>query len=148
VLLYHLGRGRRSTLVTTGRDAVVQPISRVEADFGLALDVLAGVEPDALHGLASWLGELQRRASDASELVVVTANLEPSALEAILSAATRRIVSVVWIDAASYAGRPSRTATGPLRLSGAGIPVAVVRRGDDLGSSLDLSRAEASVAHG
>jgi uncharacterized protein (DUF58 family) len=148
VLLYHVGRGRRSTLVTTGRDGVVQPISRVEADFALALDELAAVEPDALHGLASWLGEFQRRASDASELVVVTANLEPSALEAILNAGTRRIVSVVWVDAASYVGRPSRAATGPLRLSGAGIPVAVVRRGDDLGSSLDLSRAEARAAHG
>jgi uncharacterized protein (DUF58 family) len=147
VLLYHVGRGRKSTLITTGRDGVVQPISRLEGDFALALDVLAAVEPDALHGLASWLGELQRSASDASELVVVTANLDPSPLEAILNAATRRIVSVVWVDAASYAGRPSRGATGPLRLSGAGIPVAIVRRGDDLGAALDVSRAEAA-AHG
>jgi hypothetical protein len=80
--------------------------------------------------------------------VVVTANLEPASLEAILNAATRRIVSVVWVDAASYVGRPSRAATGPLRLSGSGIPVAVVRRGEDLGSSLDLSRVEARAAHG
>lgn len=147
VLLYHVGRGRKSTLVTTGRDAVVQPISRVEGDFALALDALAAVEPDALHGLASWLRELQRRTSDASELVVVTANLDPTPLEAILNASTRRIVSVVWVDAASYAGRPSRAATGPLRLSAAGIPVAVVRRGDDLGSVLDVSHVEAT-AHG
>jgi uncharacterized protein (DUF58 family) len=147
VLLYHVGRGRRSTLVTTGRDGVVQPVSRGESDFALALDVLAAVEPDALHGLASWLRELQRRASDASELVVVTANLDPPALEAILAAANRRIVSVVWVDAASFVGRPSRAATGPLRLSAAGIPVAVVRREDELGSALDVSRVEAR-AHG
>jgi uncharacterized protein (DUF58 family) len=145
VLLYHVGRGRRSTLVTTGRDGVVQPVSRGESDFSLALDVLAAVEPDAPHGVASWLRELQRRTSDASEVVVVTANLEPSALEAILNAATRRIVSVVWIDAASYVGRPSRAATGPLRLSAAGIPVAVIRRGEDLGSALDVSRTEATA---
>jgi uncharacterized protein (DUF58 family) len=147
VLRFHVAHGRRSTLVTTGREGVVQPISRIDGDFALALDALAAAEPDAPHGLASWLGELRRKTSEASELVVVTANLEPSALEALLNAATRRVVSVVWIDAASYAGRPTRAATGPLRLSAAGLPVAVVRRGDDLGSALDLSRVEAR-AHG
>ena len=147
VLLHHVRRGRRSTLVTTGLEDVVQSVSRVEGDFDAALDVLAAAEPNALHGLASWLAELQRRTSQAGELVVVTASQEPAALEAILGACARRIVSVVWVDAASYAGKPSRAAPAPLRLAAAGIPVAVVRRGDDLSSALHLSRVEAT-AHG
>ena len=48
--------------------------------------------------------------------------------------------SVVWVDAPSYAGRPTRAATGPLQLSAAGIPVAVVRRGEDLAAALAAAR--------
>jgi len=109
--------------------------------------VLAAVEPDALFGLAPWLRQEQSRATQAGELVVVTANLEPTALDAILATATRRLVAVVWVDAPSYAGRPTRSATGPLRLSASGIPVAVVRRGEDLTAALNFSVAE-ERAHG
>jgi uncharacterized protein (DUF58 family) len=146
VLRHHVARARKSTLVTTGRDAVVQPAA-AEGDFGAALGVLAAAEPNSLHGIASWLRELQRRAHDAGEVVIVTANLEPAATEAILGAAARRLVSVVWIDAPSYVGKPTRPATGPLRLAAAGIPVAVVRHGEDLATALDVTRAEAR-AHG
>jgi uncharacterized protein (DUF58 family) len=147
VLRHHVTRARKSTLVTTGRDAVTQPISAIEGDFGAALDLLAAAEPDALHGIASWLGELKRHSHDAGELVIVTANLEPAATEAILAAAARRLVSVVWIDAPSYVGKPTRPATGPLRLAAAGVPVAVVRHGEELAGALDLAPVEAE-AHG
>jgi len=147
VLLHHVGRGKKSALVTTGREGVVQPVSAIEGDFGAALGILAAAEPDSLHGIASWLGELRRRAHDAGEVVIVTANLEPGATEAIVGAAARRLVSVVWIDAPSYVGRPTRAATGPLRLAAEGIPVAVVRHREDLAAALDLTRAEAR-AHG
>jgi uncharacterized protein (DUF58 family) len=147
ILRHHAGRGRRASLVTTGGEGVVQPVSTVEGDLGAALGVLAAAEPDAAHEIASWLRQLERRASGAGELVVVTANLDPVALEAMLAAATRRVVSVVWVDAPSFVGRPTQSQTGPLRLSAAGIPVAVVRRGEDLASALDLSRVEAA-AHG
>lgn len=147
VLLHHVRRGRKSTLVTTAREGVVQQVSAIEGDFGAALGVLAAAEPDALHGIGSWLRELQRRAHDAGEIVIVTANLEPGATEAIVGTAARRLVSVVWIDAPSYAGRPTRAAAGPLRLGAAGIPVAVVRQGDDLAAALELSNAQVR-AHG
>ena len=100
--------------------------------FRAMLGVLAAAEPDARTKLARWLVHEQTRTAQAGELVVVTANLEPAAVDALLALATRRLLSVVWIDAPSYAGRPTRTPPGPLRLRGCGIPVAVVRRGDDL----------------
>jgi uncharacterized protein (DUF58 family) len=147
VLRHHVSRARKSTLVTTGKEGVAQPISALDGDFAAALDLLAAAEPDSLHGIPSWLRELQRRAHDVGELVLVTANLEPGATEAIVAAAARRLVSVVWIDAPSYVGKPTRPATGALRLAAGGIPVAVVRHGEDLAAALDLAPAKAR-AHG
>jgi hypothetical protein len=66
-------------------------------------------------------------------------------VEAVLALAGRRLVSVVWVDAPSYAGRPTRAETGLLRLSGSGIPVAVVRRGEALAGSLGAFSVEASA---
>jgi uncharacterized protein (DUF58 family) len=147
VLRHEVARGRKSTLVTTGREPVVEPVSTLGDDFDAALGALAAAEPNALHAVGSWLADVRRRANDAGEVVVVTANLEPVAIEAILGSAARRLVSVVWVDAPSYVGKPTRPATGPLRLAAVGIPVAIVRHGEDLASALDLSRTEAR-AHG
>jgi uncharacterized protein (DUF58 family) len=147
IVRYYAIRGRKTTLVTTARDGVALPVTSAEGDLPTALGVLAAVEPDALFGLAPWLRQEQSRATHAGELVVVTPNLEPAALDAILATATRRLVAVVWVDAPSYAGRPTRSATGPLRLSASGIPVAVVRRGEDLTEALDFAVAE-ERAHG
>jgi uncharacterized protein (DUF58 family) len=147
VLRHYATRARRATLVTTGRAAVVQPVTTAESDFRVALDLLAAAEPDALFALAPWLRQEPARGMQAGELVVVTSNLDPAALEAILAAATRRLVAVVWVDAPSFAGKPSRAATGPLRLSAAGIPVAAVRRDEDLASALDFSGAAVVPAH-
>jgi hypothetical protein len=51
----------------------------------------------------------------------------------------------VWVDAPSFAGRPTRTLPGLLRLAASGVPVAIVRQGDDLAAALDASRPEAVV---
>ena len=141
VLRAYIVRGRKAMLATTGKAAGVVRVSSLR-DFSAALGALAAAEPDALSGLERWLRHEQAPIANAGEIVVVTANLEQVSVDAILSAAGRRLVSVVWIDAPSYAGRPTRPATGPLRLSAAGIPVAVVRHGEDLSSALDLPRAE------
>jgi uncharacterized protein (DUF58 family) len=145
ILRVYAARGRRATLVATGTVAVVDVCSL--SDFGEALDALAAVEPDAACPLARALGQGQAPAARAGELVVVTATLDPVSLGAVLESAARRLVSVVWVDAPSFAGRPTRALPGLLRLSAAGVPVAVVRRGDDLGGALDASR-QAEVAHG
>jgi uncharacterized protein (DUF58 family) len=147
VLRVYAARGRRATLVTTGRGAVVIDVCSLQGDFRAALDALACVEPDALVPLVRAFGHEQAPAARAGELVVVTATLDPGALESLLGMSARRLVSVVWVDAPSYAGRPTKALPALLRLSAAGVPVAVLRRGDDLASALDASRAQA-VAYG
>jgi uncharacterized protein (DUF58 family) len=146
VLRHYAAKSRKATLLTTGRAGVVQPVTSLEGDFRAALGHLAAAEADALFGLAPWLREEQGRSSRSGEIVVVTANLEPAALEALLAMSSRRLVSVVWVDSASFAGKPARAATAPLRLAAVGVPVAVVRHGDDLASVLDFAAA-AEAAH-
>lgn len=145
ILRVYAARGRRATLVTTGSGGVVDVCSLT--DFVDALDALAAVEPDAAFPLARALGHEQAPAARAGELVLVTSTLDPRSLGAVLDSAVRRLVSVVWVDAPSFAGRPTRAVPGLLRLSAAGVPVAVLRRGDDLAAALDSSRPEAA-AHG
>jgi uncharacterized protein (DUF58 family) len=145
ILRVYAARGRRAALVATGSGTVVDVCSLT--DFGDALDALAAVEPDAAFPLGRALGHEQAPAARAGELVVVTATLDPASLGAVLDSAARRLVSVVWVDAPSFAGRPTRAVPGLLRLSAAGVPVAVVHRGDDLAAVLDSSRPEA-IAHG
>ena len=143
VLKVHAGRGRKAALVTTGSGGAVVQVSSLAEDFRLVLGVLAVARPDARSKLARWLVHEQARTAQAGELVVVTASLEPAAVDVLLAIASRRLLSIVWVDAPSYAGRPTRTPSGPLRLSGLGIPVAVVRRGDDLATALDAPHVEA-----
>ena len=128
ILRVHASRSRRAVLVTTGKDAGTVAPGRQNDDFQVVLGALAEAEPDA------------------GELVIVTAVLAPTATARMLDLATRRLVSVVWIDAPSFAGRPTRVAPGALRLSAAGIPVSVVRFGDDLAAVLQARRG-AGLAH-
>jgi hypothetical protein len=116
------------------------------ADFDGAVGQLAAAEPDALDGLARFLGGDHAWLAS-GELAVVTATTEPASFAQVLALATRRVVSVVWIDAASFAGRPTRVEPGLLRLATHGVPTAVVRRGDDLAAVLS-ARALEAVGHG
>jgi uncharacterized protein (DUF58 family) len=138
VLDTYARRGRAVTLVTTGRSCGEVRLRALEPYRRRALDVLAAAEPDALHSLGSVLARGRFPGGSAGELVVVTASLEPRTVERLVGAALGRFVSVVWIDAPSYAGRPTRTAPGLLRLAAAGIPAAVVRQGCDLAAALDV----------
>jgi uncharacterized protein (DUF58 family) len=148
ILQAHAQRGRLATLVSTGRARPVVPVRSAAGDLDGALGHLAAAEPDALDGLARFLaGEHAWLAS--GELVVVTASTDPSAFAQVLALATRRLVSVVWIDAASFAGRPTRAEPGLLRLAAHGIATAVVHQGDDLGAVLSArSLPGVGVAHG
>jgi uncharacterized protein (DUF58 family) len=145
VLRHYAMRARRATLLTTGRGGVVHRVTSMDRDFDVALGLLAAAEPDALLALAPWLRQEASRSTQSGELVVVTTNLGPAALEAILATAGRRLVSVVWVDAPSYVKRPTRAASGPLRLAAAGIPLAVVRHGEDLAAALDFACTDAEV---
>lgn len=146
LLQAHASRGRLVTLVSSGRSRAVAPIRTATSDLDGAVGQLAAAEPDALDGLARFLGGDHAWLAS-GELVVVTATSDPAGFAQILALATRRLVSVVWIDAASFAGRPTRAEPGMLRLAAHGIPTAVVRRGDDLAAVLS-ARALEAVARG
>ena len=146
ILQAHAVRGRSATLVTTGCDAQVVPVRSSRGDLGAAVTCLAAASPDSPNRLARVLHGSPSLAGTA-ELVVVTATLDPTAFGAVLGVAARRTVSLVWVDAASFAARPTRAQAGVLRLAAHGIPTAVVRRGDDLAAALS-ARSLGDVIHG
>jgi uncharacterized protein (DUF58 family) len=118
------------------RTQLRQEVVRVQTALGewrQALETLASVEPTGQVPLAALLVDDSGPAARAFELALVTSRLDAELVDRVVhrSLAQRR-VSVVYIDAATFAGgRPSRE-PGLLRLQASGVPVAVVRRGDDL----------------
>ena len=138
ILQSYAKRGRRAALVLGGARAEVQRV-HAEGDWRRALEMLAAAEADGLGDGAQLLVGDRNPATRALELIVVTARLEPALVERLVQrSAARRNTAVVWIDSASFAGRP-RQEPALLRLSAAGLPVAVVRSGDDLRHALGAS---------
>lgn len=144
LLQAHAVRGRLATLVSTGRTRAVVPVRSATADFDGAVSALAAAEPDALDGLARFLAGDHPWASS-GELAIVTATTDQGAFAEMLALARRRLVSIVWIDAASFASRPTRAEPGLLRLAAHGIATAVVRRDDDLAAVLSARSLEAAA---
>jgi uncharacterized protein (DUF58 family) len=151
LLWAHARRGRNARLlVTTDLDGESISIRSYEQDWPRALEVLAAAEQTGRRPVESVLGDQAGPASHARDLAVVTAALRPELVDSLIArAATRQQVSVVKVDAPSFAGRRRSAATpdaGVLRLEAAGIAVAVVRRGDSLEGV--LGHPEPEVAHG
>ena len=146
VLQTHATRGRVATLVSTGRGCTAIQVRTAHAELGGAVTALAAAIADAPCGLARALRELPARGAG-GELTIVTATRDPAAFAGVLALAARRPVSLVWVDAASFAARPTRAEPGILRLAAHGIPTAVVRRGDDLAGAL-AGRVLGAAAHG
>jgi uncharacterized protein (DUF58 family) len=137
ILLAQLRRGRRCVLAlnTAGRE--LQTVSSDGADWQRALELLAAAEPDASRPVAALLESGVSPAARSLELVVVTSRIEPALVNRLLERAlTRRAVALVHVEAASFAGRPRRPEPLLLRLQAAGVPIAVVRQGDDLAVAL------------
>jgi len=135
VLRAYTRRGRRALLVVSSTAPRQQRVHSEDGDWRAALDLLAGVEPAPAPPLAQVLA--RETAATVAELCVVTARLDRRLTDLLVHrAASRRLVSLVLVDTASFAGR--RTAPDPdlLRLARAGVAVAIVRRGDDLTSAL------------
>lgn len=154
ILLAQMRRGRRCVLVlnTAGRET--QAVSSDGPDWQRALELLAAAEPDARRPVAALL-ESGGPTKRALELVVVTSRIEAALVNRLLERAlTRRPVALVHVEAASFAdaasaggrGRRGRPQPGLLRLQAAGVPIAVVRRGDDLAAALAGAGA-GEVAH-
>jgi len=148
ILLAQVRRGRRCALIlnTAGRET--QRVASDGPEWHRALELLAAAEPDARDPAAVVLRSADGPASRSLELVVVTSRIERSLVDRLLERAlTRRSVALVHVEAASFVGRPGQSDPELLRLQAAGVPVAVVRRGDDLAAVLHgAGAAEAARA--
>jgi uncharacterized protein (DUF58 family) len=146
ILLAHARQGRRSVLVLNTRGRETQAVTSEGPDWGRALDLLAGAEPDTRTPAAALLEAGSGPAAQALELVVVTSRLTPALVSRLLDRSlSRRSVACVYIDAATFAGRSSQPEPALLRLQAAGVPVAVVRSGEDLAAALAPAAVKEAV---
>jgi uncharacterized protein (DUF58 family) len=146
ILEAYVRRGRRALLVVNGAERVAQHVRSSESDWRRALELLAAAEPNGRVPVASLLGEEAGAAARALELTVVSARIDAKLVDCLVDRAlSRRRVSLVYVDAPSFAGvrKPEPLL---LRLQAAHIPVAVVRSGDDLRACLTQAPV-AKAAH-
>jgi uncharacterized protein (DUF58 family) len=148
ILESYVRRGRRAVLVVNSDRRDVQQVHSPAADWRRALELLAAAEPTSRAPVGRLLAEQDGPAARALELAVVTARLEPALVDRLIQRAlARRRVSLVYVDPTSFNGADRRPQPLLLRLANAGIPVAVVRAGDDLAACLEGSPvAEAARA--
>jgi len=146
ILRTHASRGRRAVLsLNAGQPSSVR-VSSLEGDWQAAFEALAAVEPNGFRPVIELLGR-ESPAARALELVVVTARLSPAlGTKLVQRALGNHGVSLVWVDAPSFAGRPTRVEPELLRLQGAGVPVAVVRAGEDLARALSAARTAKRIS--
>jgi uncharacterized protein (DUF58 family) len=129
----HALRAREVVLVIGTPTPDVHRVRTLGADWEQALDGLAGAEPVDGTPLQSLLGGRGM----ASEIVVVTARPEAIVTALVARVPGRGDAALVAVDAPTYAGRPASAASPALlRLSAAGVPVAVLRHGVPLEESL------------
>jgi uncharacterized protein (DUF58 family) len=148
ILHAHARRGRRAVLVVNDAQRHIQRVHTVAGDWRQALDLLAAVEPTAKAPAAALLGEESGAVSRALEVTVVTASLDDALVDRLLqrSLAQRR-AALVYVDLGSFGVGGGARQPRLLRLASGGVPVAVLRRGDDLAEKLagDVLRR---AAHG
>ena len=125
-----VGRGRRAGFVLGTHPTQTFRITSLEGDWDAAYAALAAVEADGelpLEQLARGPGREQ-----GGGVVLVVASLTPQAVDRLLLHDLAGS-AIVFVDATSFGAQRGRVSDpGLLRLAAAGVPVAVVRRGDDL----------------
>src|SRR5436190_7886854 len=137
ILESYVRRGRRAVLVVNSERREVQQVHSAAADWRRALELLAAIEPTGRSTVARLLAEHDGAAARALDLVVVTARLERELVDRLVQRmASRRRVSLVHVEAASFDGAVRRPEPLLLRLQHAGIPVVTVRAGDELATVL------------
>lgn len=148
LLLSHVRRGRRAVLAINGSQPERQAVRSAEGDWRQALDLLAAVEPEPGPPLAALLADEANAVGRSLELAVVTASLAPRLVERLAERSlSSGNVSLVLVDASSFAGAPTRPIPELLRLQAAGVAIAVLRDGDDLAARLGGAEP-AEAAHG
>jgi len=142
ILRSHVQRGRRCVLIVNSAARETQPIASEGGDWRRALELLAGCEPTGRTPAFALLEASGGAAARSLELVVVTSRIDAPLVDRLVQRAlSRRGVSLVHVEPASFAGAEPRPEPLLLRLQAAGVPVAVVRRGDDLAAALGGSPA-------
>jgi uncharacterized protein (DUF58 family) len=144
----HASRGRRAALVVNGGRPVYQRVHSFDGDWHRALEILAAVEADGHSPVANMLADEAGPASRANELTVVTSSLSPRLVERLAHRAlAHHGASLVYVDPASFAagapGVPVESGAQLLRLERAGVPVIILRRGDDLAAKLGAGELRA-----
>jgi uncharacterized protein (DUF58 family) len=138
ILQAHHRRGRRCALVVNSAARETQAIA-TDANWRRALELLAGAEPTAHTPAFALLQADGGIAARSLELVVVTSRVDVRLVDRLIQRAlSRRGVSLVYVET-SPEPEPQL-----LRLLTVGIPVAVVRSGEDLAAA--LTAREARVA--
>jgi uncharacterized protein (DUF58 family) len=146
ILAAHIARGRRAALILNSSRPQTIRVHSQGSEWRRALDLLAAVRPDSERRLASFLSAETSVAVRALELAVVTARVDESLVGHLVQRTlSRRRVSLVYVDAATFAGAEPRRETELLRVQAAGVPVAVVRAGEDLRRSLEGALVEATA---
>jgi uncharacterized protein (DUF58 family) len=146
ILRAHAAHGRRAILAVNSSQRATARVSSLDGDFVAALGALAEAEPDGTRPVVELLARESGPASRAVETVLVTARISgPLAARLVQRALSGQGISVVWVDSASFAGRPTKLEPELLRLQAAGIAVAVLRSGDSLASVLGAAPALASA---
>ena len=150
ILKAHARRGRRASLIVNTRDRAYQRVHSFDGDWKRALELLAAVEPNGHTGAATLLSDEAGPAARALELTVVTAALSPRLVERLLQRAFgHHAAALVYVDPVSFApqaaARPLDATAQLVRLERAGIPVAILRRGDDVATKLAAIQVEAAV---
>jgi uncharacterized protein (DUF58 family) len=139
LLLAQARRGRRAVLLLNGAHRTVQRVHSYETDWRQAYDLLAAAEADGHAPAAALLGDEGSSVARALELTVVTTSLSPLLVDRLLRRTLgQRRAALVYVDPASFGPNGAQPAPQPalLRLQAGGVPVAVIRRGDDLASKL------------
>jgi uncharacterized protein (DUF58 family) len=145
----HVWRDRRAVLVVNSLRQEVVRVQTRAGDWREALETLAGVEATGRSSLASVLADDSGPAGRAYEVAIVTARLDPGLVDRVVHRSlSQRRVSVVYVDAPTFAGRRPAREPGLLKLQTCGVPVAVVRRGDDLAQVLSAPAAAREAVGG
>jgi uncharacterized protein (DUF58 family) len=130
ILQAYARRSRRAALVLCGARIEVQRV-QAEGDWRRALELLAGTDADGVDPPTRLLAGQLNPAALAYDLVVVTPRLDPPFVDRLVQRAqARRHTAVIYVDGA-HNREPLL-----LRLQAAGVAVAVLREGDDLGRVL------------
>jgi hypothetical protein len=124
-------------------------VHALDGDWNLALEVLASVEADGRNLVAALLVEGVGLPSKALELCIVTSGITSRLVDRLLQrSVTRRGSSVVYVEPTGFAGArpdglPPDIRAQLARLDHAGIPLCVLRHGDDLAARLGPGLATA-----